>query len=348
MLTKIKNSIKNNKELILIILFLSCLFIMFKSHFFLPVIISIFLSHFLNKVSNILKNSGVNRKWTFILTYFLFLTVFSLILFILLPNVSKKILDFFNDLPIMIQKIKILINKLTEKYPLVFTYEQTNFLFSNVISYAQSFTKTLITASIISIFIITKWILYIFLIPILVFFLLKDHIFIIKWFRQIMPEKTNFLEKIWNETHQQIGNYARGKLIEFFIITLTSFILFKYYNLIYYDLFAVIVGISVVIPYIGTVIISIPIILVSIIQFGMSQDFLYFNLIYIIIQFLDGNVLVPVLFSEVVNLHPLSIILSVIIFGFIFGFYGIIFAIPLGVLAKAIINLYLTEYTKKE
>ena len=346
MLSRIKDSINKNKELILIILFLLSLFIVFKSHFFLPVIVSVILSHFLNKILDLLKNFGINEKWSFILTYFLFLTIFSLIFLILLPGASKQIFGLFNDLPIMIQKIKILIHKLTERYPLVFTYDQTNFLFSNIISYAQSFGKTLITASIISVLIITKWILYIFLIPILVFFFLKDQLIIIKWFRQIMPEKTSFLEKIWNETHKQMENYIRGKMIEFFLITLISLLLFKFYNLIYYDLFALLVGFSVLIPYIGTIIISIPIMFISMIQFGISQDFLYFNLIYIFIQFIDGNVLVPVLFSEAVNLHPLSIILSVIVFGFIFSFYGIIFAIPLGVLIKAIINLYLTQQKK--
>lgn len=59
---------------------------------------------------------------------------------------------------------------------------------------------------------------------------------------------------------------------------------------------------------------------------------------YLIIQALDGNLLVPVLFSEAVNLHPLVIILSVVIFGGLWGFWGVFFAIPLATLIKAVIH----------
>ena len=99
-------------------------------------------------------------------------------------------------------------------------------------------------------------------------------------------------------------------------------------------------------PYIGTIIVSIPIILISAIQLGLTHDLLYFNLIYITIQFLDGNILVPVLFSEVVNLHPLSIIIAIIIFGSTMNMYGLVFAIPFAIVIKAIINLYLTPIAK--
>jgi hypothetical protein len=62
--------------------------------------------------------------------------------------------------------------------------------------------------------------------------------------------------------------------------------------------------------------------------------------VYLIIQGLDGNLLVPVLFSEAVNLHPLVIILSVVIFGGLWGFWGVFFAIPLATLIKAVVHAW--------
>ena len=59
-----------------------------------------------------------------------------------------------------------------------------------------------------------------------------------------------------------------------------------------------------------------------------------------IIQALDGNVLVPLLFSEAVNLHPVSIIIAVLVFGSVWGFWGVFFAIPLATLIKAILNAW--------
>lgn len=165
---------------------------------------------------------------------------------------------------------------------------------------------------------------------------------IINWFKKTMPEKSNFWAKIWTETNQQISNYIRGKFIEILIITIANYVLFKSYGLAYSDLLAFGVGLSVIIPYIGTIIISIPVIFISAVQLGISQDFFYLIIIYITIQFLDGNLLVPILFSEAVNLHPISIMMAVIIFGSTLNIYGVFFAIPLAIVIKAIINLYLT------
>jgi putative permease len=63
-------------------------------------------------------------------------------------------------------------------------------------------------------------------------------------------------------------------------------------------------------------------------------------LAYGIIQALDGNIIVPLLFSEAVNLHPVTIIIAVIFFGGLWGFWGVFFAIPLATLVKAVINAW--------
>ncbi|MNT53842.1 hypothetical protein D3C72_1909530 [compost metagenome] len=61
---------------------------------------------------------------------------------------------------------------------------------------------------------------------------------------------------------------------------------------------------------------------------------------YLVIQALDGNLLVPLLFSEAVNLHPVAIIIAVLVFGGLWGFWGVFFAIPLATLVKAVLNAW--------
>ncbi len=65
---------------------------------------------------------------------------------------------------------------------------------------------------------------------------------------------------------------------------------------------------------------------------------IYKRILFVISQLLDGNLVVPFLFSEAVNLHPLTIIIAVLIFGGLWGFWGVFFAIPLATLVKAVIN----------
>jgi len=72
----------------------------------------------------------------------------------------------------------------------------------------------------------------------------------------------------------------------------------------------------------------------------------YIMLAYGLIQAIDGNVIVPLLFSEAVNLHPVTIIIAVIFFGGLWGFWGVFFAIPLATLVKAVINAW--SFSKAE
>ncbi len=103
-------------------------------------------------------------------------------------------------------------------------------------------------------------------------------------------------------------------------------------------LLAVAVGLSVLIPYIGAAAVTVPVAIVGLFQWGMTPQFYWLLLAYGIIQALDGNVLVPVLFSEAVNLHPVAIIVAVLVFGGLWGFWGVFFAIPLATLVKAVWN----------
>ncbi|MFT5711748.1 MAG: putative permease [Glaciecola sp.] len=111
-------------------------------------------------------------------------------------------------------------------------------------------------------------------------------------------------------------------------------------DLRYSLLLGVLVGFSVLIPYIGAAVVTIPVAIVALFQFGVTPEFWYLMLVYTIIQALDGNLIVPVLFSEAVSLHPLYIIIAVLVFGGMWGFWGVFFAIPLATLVKAVMTAW--------
>ena len=85
---------------------------------------------------------------------------------------------------------------------------------------------------------------------------------------------------------------------------------------------------------------TVPVFLIGVSQWGGGPELTYLMVVYFIIQALDGNVLVPLLFSEAVNLHPVAIILAVVFFGGIWGMWGVFFAIPLATLIKALIDAW--------
>ena len=155
------------------------------------------------------------------------------------------------------------------------------------------------------------------------------------------------MRQIWSEMNQQIANYVRGKFIEIIIVGGVSSIVFSLLGLNYALLLGILVGLSVLIPYIGALVVTVPVAMIAFFQWGWSNEFIYVLVAYGVIQMLDGNVLVPILFSEAVNLHPVAIILAVLVFGGLWGFWGVFFAIPLATLCKAVLNAWPTRDVEK-
>jgi len=179
---------------------------------------------------------------------------------------------------------------------------------------------------------------YLILMPLLVFFFLKDKVLILAWVAQFLPRHRSIANKVWGDVDRQIGNYVRGKFWEIIIVWTVSFITFTFLRLDYALLLAVLVGLSVIIPYVGAAVVTFPVLIIAWFQWGWTVDFFWLSGAYFVIQALDGNVLVPLLFSEVVNLHPIAIIVAILVFGGLWGFWGVFFAIPLATLVQAVIK----------
>ena len=101
---------------------------------------------------------------------------------------------------------------------------------------------------------------------------------------------------------------------------------------------SILVGLSVIIPFFGAILVTIPVAFLGLYEWGLTSQFYWLMILYLAVQVLDGNVLVPILFSTRNNLHPVVIIITILFFGGIWGFWGLFFAIPLATFIKAIVN----------
>ena len=182
----------------------------------------------------------------------------------------------------------------------------------------------------------------------MVFFFLKDKELILSWLGDFLPDERRLVRKVWNDLDVKIASYVRGKFIEILVVWISTYIAFALMGLSYAMLLSLLVGLSVIVPYVGATVVTIPVALIAFSQWGWSSQFGYLLLIYAIIQFLDGNLLVPLLFSEVVNLHPIAIIVAVVFFGSLWGIWGVFFAIPLATLIQAIIKAWPEHETVTE
>jgi len=182
--------------------------------------------------------------------------------------------------------------------------------------------------------------IFVVLMPVLVFFFLKDKRPLLAWMAAYVPKDRALVTSVWREVDAQIGNYVRGKVLEILIVWFVTYMVFFWLGLPFAMLLSMMVGFSVLIPFIGAAVATLPVAVVALIAFGLEAQFWYVLIAYAIIQALDGNVLVPILFSEVVNLHPVAIIVAVLVFGGVWGFWGVFFAIPLATLIHAVLRAW--------
>lgn len=305
-----------------------------------PVITSMILAYLTLGLVQWLERFGVNHLPAVWGIYSLFIALLLTFVFIVLPLLWQQATDLLSNLPLMLEKLMDLFMLLPEQYPELVSANQIKQLADAAMAEVGNSGQLLVSFSLASIGQSLTWLVFLVLVPILVFFFLKDGHMMVLWFTSFLPLKRNILSHVWLEMDQQIANYVRGKVVEIAIVGSVTYVAFFWFGLNYAALLAVIVGMSVLIPYIGATLVTIPVALIGYVQWGVSTEFYTLIIVYGIIQALDGNVLVPLLFSEAVNLHPVAIIVAVLFFGSIWGLWGVFFAIPLATLIKAVMNAW--------
>ncbi|MGH8547344.1 MAG: AI-2E family transporter [Methylococcales bacterium] len=323
-----------------VLLVLGFFLVIYLSDILMPVFASGVIAYLLEGLVSFSESKGFPRRLSVWVVYVAFLAFLTFILFALLPVLYQQTIQLFEQLPSMISRGQLEVMKLPEQYPQFINVEQIDELFAVVRQELIGYTQKILSISASTFFALITLTVYMILIPVMVFFFLKDHERIIAWFVQYFPRERHLSTKVWLEVDVQIGNYVRGKFIEVLILGLISYITFSFMQLNYALLLAVCMGLSVIIPYVGATLVTFPVVIVAYFQWGVGDAFVYIVVAYSVIQLFDGVFLVPMLFSEVVNLHPVAIIVAILFFGGLWGFWGVFFAIPLAALVQAVLTAW--------
>ncbi len=306
-----------------------------------PVIAGGIIAYLLEGLVRLLQRQGLPRLLAVIVVFSLFTTFVVVGLFGLAPQLSRQLTQLLQQFPVMLGKGQDLLMQLPEKYPRLVNEEQISDIIINVRLEIARITQNLLSWSLSSVVGVMTVLVYLILVPLLAFFFLKDKDRILNWFHSfLLPNDYSLATQVWREVDLQIGNYVRGKFFEILVVWAVSFATFAYLGLQFAMLLGLMVGLSVIVPYIGAAVATFPVAVIALSQWGWGPDFFWLIGAYAVIQALDGNVLVPLLFSEAVDLHPIAIIVAVLAFGGIWGFWGVFFAIPLATLVQAVLKAW--------
>jgi putative permease len=336
----LRNFANPQTVILAIILIVGSGLVIVMSKHLMPILVSIVLAYLFEGPVVKLGQIGISRTVAASLMTALFLTMILLVVLVLLPLLSAQISDLFRELPGMFAKGQNLLAQLPQRYPDYVSDQQVQEVLGIIRGQISELGQQIVSVSLSSVVSVITFFVYLILLPLMLFFFLKDKHLILYWLSRFLPDDTELVHDVWAELNIKIASYVRGKFLEIAIVWVATYIGFAVMGLNYAMLLSLLVGLSVIIPYVGATVVTIPVLMIAFFQFGTEPAFGYTMLIYGVIQFLDGNLLVPLLFSEVVNLHPVAIIVAVVFFGSLWGVWGVFFAIPLATLIQAVLNVW--------
>jgi putative permease len=322
------------------------LIIMFLGDMLTPVFVSLVIAYLLDGMAMALQRIKVPRLVSVLLVFLLFLATLLILVVGLLPVLSRQIGQLLQELPSIIANGRDLLMLLPERYPEIVSQTQIRQFLDFIGGELYLLIQRLLTLSLASVRGLISILVYMIMVPVMVFFFLNDKAKLLDWTSQFLPDHRGLAIEVWQVVNQQITNYVRGKIWEIAIVWGVSYATFYFMGLRFAMLLSLFTGLSVLIPYIGAIFMTLPVAVIAFYQWGWSADFAYALLAYLILQMLDGNLLAPLLLAGVVNLHPVAVIAAILVFGGLWGFWGLFFAIPLATLTHAVIKAWFAQHRK--
>ncbi|MDJ0623157.1 MAG: AI-2E family transporter [Desulfocapsaceae bacterium] len=343
-----KRFLSDRQMIILTVLLLTGLLaVLFAGRYLTPVIASLIVAYLLEGIIHNMQRLNIPRMVAVSAVFTLFFMLMLALLLLLMPLLVRQATQLLQEVPQMLIEGQRLVLTLPEKYPTIFSEIDIENYLNQIRREAVNLTDAMLRQTLSSVIGIITLVVYIVLVPLLVFFFLKDKTVILEWARSYLPKERGLASGVWKEVDAQLGNFIRGKFWEILLVGSASYVTFVFMGLNFAVLLGFLVGVSVLVPYLGAVVVTFPVALVAYVQFGWSSDLAWIIIAYGIIQLLDGNVLVPILFSEAVNLHPIAIIVAVLFFGGVWGFWGVFFAIPLAILLQSVLKAWTRQTEQK-
>ena len=314
--------------------------------FFIAFIISYLLQPAIGFIASKFK---ISDKFASSIIYLIFLSIFFLSLTILVPIIYGQIFTFIKNipkyknylqseiLPPIMAKIYSIEPDIADKIKNSLS-NFINSIFTILGSIANNFWRyTIITINIFVLFL---------LIPIILFYFLRDWAKIIVNMKSLLPIKTRpKILEILSAINNLLSAYIRGQLNICLLLSTYYSIAFTVIGIDLALLLGILTGFLVIIPFIGTFISFLLTLIIGYLTFGMTAKLLYIMIIYLVGNICESYILTPKIIGDKIGLHPLWIIFSIFACGSLFGIIGIFFAIPIAGITK-ILLLNLIKFYK--
>ena len=315
-----------------------------------PLIISFILYYLVSPLVDFLEEKGVPRLVAIIGMYLFILGLIVLLLLWLIPVLQDQLESLINGLPMLFDQAQEFLTGIVGNF---LTTDNQRDIFQQGLDYFGDIESNLMNYvtegfSGIGTFImsVTNIVLMLFLVPIILFFLLKDGSSFYQSFMEKVPPKHRYnVTSILSAIDSQVGNYVKGQILIALINGVMMFIGFSLIGLNYSGLLAVLGGVLSFIPYLGPTLTFLPAVFVAIgASFFMVVKLV---IVWIVIQFVEGNLIEPNVMGHRLNVHPITIIFVLLIMGELLGVVGMLIGVPLYAVIRVLFNFVFMQFQQR-
>lgn len=299
-----------------------------------PFLFSILLAYLLNPLVLRFQKWHIPHLISVTLVFTLIFLAFLFIILMLVPIIQDQILALIDELPsIMLWLQTTLIPRLQE----LINFETLKNSLAGFMPKAGEIV-TIVTRSGTR---IIEWMTNIVLIPVVTFYVLRDWAKLCETIKSILPtSKKATILKLTHECDEVLGAFFRGQ----FLVMVSVFIIYSVglsiVGLKVGFVIGLIGGLLSIVPYLGSIFVLTTATLYAFAQFGTLSALIGVWVVYLIGQSLESWVLTPYLVGHRIGLHPVVIIFAIMAGGALFGFFGVLVALPAAALIKVLLRFF--------
>ncbi|PLR87143.1 AI-2E family transporter [Bacillus sp. V33-4] len=314
--------------------------VVFASTLFFPIIITGFLYFLLNPALVLLQKAKIPRTLAIAILYILFIGLIALVVVLVAPVISRQVTALFNDLPMYVAQTRNVIDNLADSKQFQWFMTQDYVPIENIENAIINFANTLpdkLTNGISNVFgVLANITITIVTVPFLLFYMFKDG----KNFPQALVKflPASYRQEALNtlkDTNETLAAYIQGQVTVALFVGTIAFIGYLIIDLPYALVFALIVAVTNIIPYVGPILGGAPAVVIAL--FDSPTKAILVVVVIAIAQQIEGNVLSPLILGKRLDTHPATIIILLLVAGNLAGVLGMILAIPFYAVTKTIV-----------
>lgn len=315
--------------------------ISFVAIIMLPLVISAILYYLIKPLVDFIEKRGVSRTTSIFIVFAIIIALLIWAVASFIPTIQEQLTSFVENLPSYVRSINVEANKFLESPWLANYQEELEEMLSNVstkaIDYAESFSKNAIDWASNFASAIARVTVAIIMSPFILFYFLRDSGKMKEGLLNTLPTRMRGpISRVLGDINKQLAGYVQGQVTVAIVVGIMFTIFFNIIGLRYAATFGIIAGFLNMIPYLGSFLAMVPVVIMGVVQGPIML--VKVLIAFVVEQTIEGRFVSPLVLGSKLSIHPITIMFILLTSGSMFGVWGVFLGIPIYASIKVVVK----------